>query len=274
MKLTVPPKANGQTLLSFLRDYLQEYPSVKAIKRAIDAKQCRINKRVETFSTYPLKVNDRVEIKLELEKRSMPLEILYEDETVIAYNKPPGRTSESFTDYFLVHRLDKETSGVLLLAKTELMGDLLAQLFAKREIEKFYLAICDGKVSQPTWKVDNFLEKKASYQGGSLYGSTKKGGRRAISLFQRLETGGESSLVQVQILTGRTHQIRVHLKEKGHPILGDWQYGRHFKCDYQPSRHLLHASKVVFTHPLSGEKVVIQAPLGEDFVTAKKVLGI
>lgn len=274
MKLVVSPASSGQTLLSFLRSNLKEYPSVKAIKRAIEAKQCKVNKRIETFSTHPVEARDEIEIQLEVKKESFALEVLFEDETLIAYNKPPGRTSESLSNYFLVHRLDKETSGVILMAKTEAMRDLLIELFAKREIEKLYLAICDGKISQESWKVDNFLEKKASYEGGSLFGSTKKGGRRAISHFQKLGSCSSATLVQVEILTGRTHQIRVHLKEKGHPILGDWQYGQRFLCPYSPKRHLLHAWKISFIHPINQERIALQAPLGEDFVEAKKMLGI
>jgi len=274
MKIVVPPSADGQTLLSFLRSNLKEYPSVKAIKRAIDAKQCKINRRVETFSTHPLQAHDEIEIKLAVSNPELPLEVLYEDESLIAYNKPPGKTSESFTEYFLVHRLDKETSGVILLAKTESVRDLLIDLFANRQLEKHYLAICDGRVSKQTWKVDNFLEKKAQYEGGSLYGSTKKGGKRAISLFEKLKCCSTASLLQVQIQTGRTHQIRVHLNENGHPILGDWQYGHHFQCPYQPQRQMLHAWKIAFTHPVTQEKILIQAPHFSDFLEAEKMLGI
>jgi len=270
MKLIVPERAHGETLLSFLRSNLTHYPSVKAIKRAIDAKQCKINRRVETFSTHPVSANDEIEIRLEIEQVETTPVVLYEDENLIAYHKPPGKTSESFQEHFLVHRLDKDTSGVLLLAKTEGVRDALIDLFAKRQMDKIYLAICDGKVIQQQWKVDNFLEKKASYQGGSLYGSTKRGGKRAISEFQRLKFCETASLVQVQIHTGRTHQVRVHLKEKGHPILGDFQYGRHFQCHYQPKRQMLHALQISFVHPVSGEHLTIQAPIPQDFIDAQK----
>lgn len=273
MKLIVPPRSNGQTLLSFLRSNLTEYPSVKAIKRAIDAKQCKINRRVETFSTHPLKVNDEVEIKLEVAKADRASDVLYEDESLIIYNKLPGKSSESYHEHYLVHRLDKDTSGVILFAKTEVIRDQLIDLFTKRQIEKLYLAICDGKVVQEKWKVDNFLEKKASYEGGSIYGSTTRDkGKRAISEFERLKTCATASLVQVQIHTGRTHQVRVHLKEKGHPILGDWQYGRDFKCQYHPPRQMLHAYQISFAHPISGDKVTVKAPLLQDFLETENIL--
>lgn len=275
MKVIVHPSAHGQTLLSFLKNNLTNYPSVKAIKRAIDAKQCKINRRVETFSTHKVKSGDEIEIVLEVAKPKLASEVLYEDEVLIIYNKPPGKTSESFQEYFLVHRLDKDTSGVILFAKTEAMRDLLMELFAKRQVEKLYLALCDGKVLQEKWKVDNFLEKKASYDGGCLYGSTTKNkGKRAISLFQRLKTCATATLVQVKIHTGRTHQIRVHLKEKGHPILGDWQYGKRFQCSYHPPRQMLHALQISFLHPVTGEKLTIKAPLLSDFEEAEKALAL
>lgn len=272
MKLIVPSSAHGETLLSFLRSHLSSYPSVKAIKRAIDAKQCKINRRVETFSTHPVAARDEIEIKLEVAAVECKTAVLYEDEELVAYHKPPGKTSESFHDHFLVHRLDKDTSGVLLFAKTEAVRDLLIEQFSKREVEKLYLAICDGKVIQEKWKVDNFLEKKASYQGGALYGSTKKGGKRAISEFQRLKFCETASLVQVQIHTGRTHQVRVHLKEKGHPILGDFQYGSHFRCPHQPKRQMLHAVQITLTHPLKGERLTIKAPVPSDFTATENLV--
>ncbi len=271
--LKVGPEERGQTLLSFLKKNLKDYPSVKAIKRAIDAKQCRINGRVETFSTHPVKTGDNIEITLAFEKVSYSLQVLYEDEYLILYNKPPNKTSESFPNHILVHRLDKDTSGVILFAKTPKIEKLLIELFTKRLVEKHYLAICDGRVKQEKWKIDNFLGKKAAYQGGAIYGRVPQDkGKRAISYFERLKTCETASLVEVQPVTGRTHQIRVHLKENGHPVLGDWQYGRHFKCTYQAPRQMLHALKISFPHPITGEILSVKAPLLKDFLQAEKAL--
>lgn len=272
-KHTVSSEEQGQTLLAFLRTHLSSYSSVKAIKRAIDGKKCKVNGRVEWFSTYPLKKGDQIEICLEGKQEECPLVVLYEDEELILYNKPSGKVSESFENGFLVHRLDKETSGVFLLAKTRNMCDLLYDVFAKRKIEKHYLALCDGEILHEKWIVDNYLGKKVSYQGGALYGRVpKEKGRRATTSFQCIKKGGGATLVLAKPTTGRTHQIRVHLKEFGHPILGDWQYSSHFKCSYQPSRMMLHALRLIFLHPLTGKKLEIEAPLPDDFLRAQKIL--
>ncbi|NGX38506.1 MAG: Ribosomal large subunit pseudouridine synthase C [Chlamydiae bacterium] len=271
--LEVSVKDSGQTLLSFLRSALSAYPSVKAIKRAIDAKQCKINGRVEFFSTHRLRTGDLVEIVLEVAKPNLSAPVLFEDSELILFDKPAGKTSESFEGFFLVHRLDKETSGVILFAKTPEMRDLLISLFSKRKVDKEYLAICDGKMVQEKWVCDDFLGKKAAYQGGSLYGKVpKEKGKRAVTHFELLRACETASYVLAKPITGRTHQVRVHLRDRGHPVLGDWQYGKQFKCPLHPKRHLLHARLLFFVHPTTGKKLEIRAPLSKDFLEAQKML--
>ena len=272
-RLQVDAGGEDQTLLSFLRAHLEEYPSVKAIKRAIDQKLCKINGRVESFSTHPVKKNDQIEICLELFQKPAEPKILYEDEELIIFHKPPRKVSESFEGLYLVHRLDKDTSGTILYAKNAKIQDPLIDLFRKREIEKEYLAICDKRVSQDAWKVDNFLGRKASYQGGSIYGKVQRGrGKHAISHFQCLKRGETASLIRAIPITGRTHQVRVHLKGSGYPVLGDWQYHRDFTCTYHPPRQLLHAYRLKFRHPATGEEINCEAKLPEDFQEAEKHL--
>ncbi|MDN3506215.1 MAG: RluA family pseudouridine synthase [Simkaniaceae bacterium] len=261
----------GKTLLAFLRDTLTQYPSVKAIKRAIEKGDCTINGRVETFSTHRVKEGDEIALVFEEKTEAFPLETLFEDEHLILYNKPPKKASEELCEHFLVHRLDKDTSGVILFAKTKKMQDLLTDLFRKREVEKIYLAICDGKVEKGEWTVDNFLERKASYQGGALYGAAKKG-KHAVTHFTVLKTSDTASLVEAKPHTGRTHQIRVHLKEEKHPVLGDYQYGKHFTCKEKVPRQMLHAREIAFVHPITGEEMRISAPLLSDFLAAEKKL--
>jgi len=274
-KLSVPAEKAGETLLSFLRDHLDRFPSVKAIKRAIDNKQCTVNGKVEWFSTYRVKGGDVVEIKLAPPKKLLAPKTLYEDEHLLLINKPPGRVSESFSSYLLVHRLDKETSGVFLLAKTESMQEKLIALFRGRKLKKNYLAICEGVIEKQTWKVDNFLGKVGGYQGGVLFGETgREKGKRAVTFFKVLKKGKGASLVRAEPITGRTHQIRVHLKMIGHPVLGDFQYAKKFSCSYQPPRLMLHARSLAFRHPETGEELKIEAPLLSDFLfTEKKLFG-
>lgn len=250
-------------LLSYLRAYHPSYPSVKALKRAIDQKQCRVNGCVERFSTHLLKPGDRIEIALTDPPQVIPLAVLYENEEFIAYNKSPYLVSHPPEEYLIVHRLDKETSGVLIFAKDAKSQEKLSRLFAKRQVSKTYLALVDGKVEKENWTCVHYLGKKESYEGGAIYGPVSPSvGKKAITEFHLLRASQEASLVLCLPVTGRTHQIRAHLKISGHPILGDWHYARSFKCAYQPKRHLLHAYKLVISD------VPITAPLFEDFKEA------
>ena len=248
---------------------------MKAIKRAIDGKQCRVNGRVETFSTHPLRKGDKVEIVLAPKTEPFSCPILFEDADLVLFNKPPGRTSESFKGFYLVHRLDKETSGVILLAKNEPMQKMLIALFAKRNVEKEYLAICDGVIKKQSWKMENELGKKTSFQGGGIWGKVSKGeGKKAITHFQTLNVSAKekASLVLAKPVTGRTHQIRIHLSQSGHPVLGDWLYGKTFQCPLAPSRHMLHAWHLNFIHPVTGKRLEVEAPPLKDFLSIQKKL--
>lgn len=275
MIFTVGTKDASKTLLAFLRGHLFSYPSIKAIKRAIEAGHCRVNGKIETFSTHKVKEKDQIEMMnahISLPKEnSCEKMILFEDEDLILLNKPAGIVSEEFSSFLLVHRLDKHTSGVILFAKTLAMQKKLIVLFRERKIKKTYLAICDGQILKRNWVVDNFLEKKASYDGGSIYGKARKRkGKRAITHFQLLQSQPSASLVKAFPITGRTHQIRVHLE--GNPILGDLQYGRRFQCLLQPPRLMLHSSEISFSHPILGNIVHCIAPPLEDFLYVKRAL--
>ncbi len=251
-------------LLAYLRAYCPSYSSVKALKRAIDHKRCKINGRVERFSTHQVNQGDVIEIALgPIEKQESPL-VLGEEEQYVAYNKPPYVLSQPpQKDLFSVHRLDKETSGVLLFAKTLEAQEQIGQLFKDRRVEKTYLAVVDGRIEKKQWTCDNFLGKKESYEGGAIYGPVSpRIGKRAVTHFWCLKTTEKASLLLCQPITGRTHQIRSHLKTAKHPILGDWQYGRQFTSSYEPKRHLLHAYSLF----IYNKRII--APLFEDFRAA------
>jgi 23S rRNA-/tRNA-specific pseudouridylate synthase len=144
----VSSREKGQRLLAFLREKCPDAPSVKALKRSIEGKLCRINGKIETFSTHILKVGDTVEIEIDRDApaRFKPL-LLWEDEALAAYDKPAGVVCEpkAFPGK-LVHRLDKETSGVVLVAKNEKMLEQMIELFRKKRVQKEYLAVVDGLV--------------------------------------------------------------------------------------------------------------------------------
>lgn len=266
-RFTVTSEEGGQTLLAYLKSHLPL--SAKSLKRAIDQKKCTINGRVEWFSTHPIRKGDNIEIVLEEKRTKEPVATLYEDEYFTIYNKPAGMVSESFPG-ILVHRLDKETSGALIVAKNPKVQELFYPLFQNRQVHKRYLAICDGQVALKKWRIDNYLGKKAAYQGGALYGKVaKEKGKHAVTDFTTLKIGEKETLVLAEPVTGRTHQIRVHLKEGGHPILGDWQYTKQFRSSYRPERTLLHALSLEFVHPVTHVPMKIEAPLFTDFLQAE-----
>ena len=277
-------------LLQFLREKYPGFQSVKALKRAIDSKLCTVNNRIETFSSFILKENDIVALnKIAFEDREAVLRtkipILYEDKELLIINKPPGLVSDIHLiqkalsnfkgNLSLVHRLDKETSGVLILAKTAQAKEKMILLFKKHEVRKLYLAIVDGALEKNEGKIDNFLGKKHSYQGQTIYGFVdEKKGQRAITFWKCLSRSKTASVVYCEPYTGRTHQLRAHLSGIGHPILGDVQYGKKFACLFKPVRNLLHAYIIVFKQPTTGKELKVTAPIPVDFKDALDILKV
>lgn len=273
MKIKVTAQEAGMTLLAFLRKNCPDAHSVKGIKRAIDGKRCTINGCVETFSTHKLRAGDQVSIDLD-EKVSLKPTILWEDASLVAFDKPAGVVCESknFKGH-LVHRLDKETSGVLLVAKSKPILERMIELFRAKKVKKTYLAIVDGVVKKKSGTIISNLAPLHRFQGQTVYGSSGKG-ERAETQWVTVDKGPKATLLECYPITGRTHQIRVHLKEAGHPIVGDYQYAKQFKCGYRAHRHLLHALEISFPHPLTQENITIKAPVPADFSEAVKKLSL
>jgi RluA family pseudouridine synthase len=288
-KWRVTDKQAGMRLLQFLREHCPEAPSVKAIKRAIDGKLCSVNNRIQLFSSYLLEENDTVVLNEaafseKKETKTFKIPLLYEDNELLILSKPSGLLSDKKAiqsylpeckGFSLVHRLDKETSGVLILAKTPEAKKKMIALFKERSICKLYLALVDGVVVKNEGTIDNYLGKKHSYQGQTIYGSVdEKKGQRAITHWKCLKRGKSASVLCCELHTGRTHQLRVHLSSMGHPILGDVQYGKKFLCGLKPKRNLLHAYSVAFKHPTMGKSIKIVAPIPTDFKEALDTLKI
>ncbi len=276
-------------LLQFLRENCPQAPSVKAIKRAIDRKLCTVNNRTETFSSFTLAERDTVALsetafEKQEEFKALKVSILYEDRELLIVNKPAGLVSDNKSlkscldikgSFELVHRLDKETSGALILAKSPEAKEKMVALFKERSVRKLYLALVDGVIAKDEGTIDNYLGKKHSYQGQTVYGSVdEKKGQRAITYWKCLKRGKSATVVCCEPFTGRTHQLRVHLSSMGHPILGDIQYGKKFICHIKPRRNLLHAYSVGFKHPSTGKEVKAIAPIPADFKEALEALKI
>ena len=220
-----------------------------------------------------------------LTPEEIPLEILYEDDHLLAINKPPGMVvhpapghwSGTFVNALLyhcekvapsddplrpgiVHRLDKETSGVLVAAKTLPAHQRLIQAFSERRVEKLYLAVCCGRPPNGTIKAPIGRHPVHRKEMAVL-----SDGREAISEVQTVAFNEQLSLVLIRPKTGRTHQIRVHLKHIGCPVLGDAVYGsERLNQSLNPERLLLHAYRLELDHPITGAALRFSAPIPQD----------
>lgn len=264
---------SGIKLLSFLQTKVGSEYSARLLKRAIEQNLCQINGRTERFASATLGAGDIVTFAIDKLKSKAPFafKTIYEDERLLVINKPAGFSSESeelingvkkkYPKAELAHRLDKDTSGALLFGLGSAVRDELFEEFKQHRIKKAYLAIVDGVPGKTSGRIDNFLAKKHAYQGQTLWGSDSKG-LRAVTDWEILKKGKNAALILCQPMTGRTHQLRVHLSELGHAIIGDFQYGKHFKSAYKPARFMLHAWKLT----VDGKE--IEAPLPADFIEA------
>ncbi|WP_420420938.1 RluA family pseudouridine synthase [Simkania sp.] len=273
MKFPISARDSGKTILSFLKEKLEL--SGQVLKRAVDQGAVRLNGVVERFSSVKLEKGDFLELnrsKLK-EKQEFTLPILLEEEGFLICSKPSGLVTDPEVfkkllgrSVFLVHRLDKDTSGVILVATNQKMQKKLEALFKKREVRKVYVALVKGVIRQESGTIDNRLMKKKTYQGQAIWGSTKNPkGLRAITHWKCVGKGKGRSLVQCEPETGRTHQLRVHFSEMGHTILGDHHYGREAKFPAEIDRLCLHAYRLIFQHPVTGEKVQATAPIPKLF---------
>lgn len=247
----------------------------------------QIKKRTKPKTGDELEIHFTSAPEINLEREPIDLSILYEDDHIIVVDKPagmvvhpaPGNWSHTFVNALLyhcdqieceqgsnrpgiVHRLDKNTSGVLVAAKTLLSQQKLTALFASRQVHKEYIAICCG--CPPEGEISTLIGRHPTRRQEMAVVST---GKPALSHVTVLEKTSRLSVVKVIITTGRTHQIRVHLKYKGSPVLGDPLYGiPSLNKEYQVQRQLLHAAYLKLIHPITGKLLEIRAPLPDDML--------
>ncbi len=264
----------NEKLIAFLQKALDGY-SGKFLRKAISANSCRVNGQVERFGSRSLLPGDFVELSPNWKpvETKWNFDLLYEDEFLKIVNKPAGWVCDpkNLKKDFLVHRLDKETTGALILAKTPRVRDELFELFEKREIEKSYSAVVDGIPKEEEGERRSFLTKKGSFQGQTIWGSAPKG-LTAITKWKKVKTGASASLLSLKPETGRTHQIRVHLSEMHHPILVDRQYAKNFRCKAFSPRIMLHAERLEFE--FQGKQIDVKAPLFLDMRDFLRDVGI
>ena len=289
--IEVTEDESGQRIDNYLLARLKGVPK-SFVYRILRSGEVRINsKRVEASQRVasgdrirvpPVRVAERAE---EIPAPHFRLPVLFEDDALVAIDKPSGiavhggsgvahgvieslramRPEAKFLE--LVHRLDRETSGVLLVAKKRASLVALHEMMRSRDIDKRYVAGVKGRFRNETQRVKLALEKHVTADGEKRV-SISASGQDAETVFRRLERGAEFSLLEAHLLTGRTHQIRVHLAHLKHPVLGDDKYG-----DFDLNKALrkqglkrmfLHARSLAFAHPLSGEPLTLESPLPRD----------
>lgn len=259
--------------------------------------------------SYVVRRGDRIEVSVELPEgpavppEDIPLDIIFEDDSLIAINKPPGmvvhpakghqsgtlvnalvghtRTLSSAWGELragIVHRLDRDTSGVILCAKTDAAHTALAKQFEARTVEKHYLAVVEGEPELDSDRIDAPLGR--SRRNPEAVAVVREGGRAARSIYRVERRFRGFAALDVELLTGRTHQIRVHLAHIGHPVVADGLYGRRralYRSELlghgpEPgekpliARQALHARSITINHPITGERVQFVAPLPSDIV--------
>jgi RluA family pseudouridine synthase len=252
-----------QRLQLFLQQKLGADFSLKRVKRLIDFGRCKINGRIERFASSMVKPGDEVLFAFDGDESrvgQIPLQIpiLYEDEEFLVCDKPPHHPTDSpkgverwlgrnGSSLFPVHRLDRDTTGALIVAKNVRARDALMELFRERQIKKSYIAAVDGVPEQKRGVIENYLE-----------------GRYAKTVWEIQAAGHQIAFLRCQPETGRTHQIRLHLAGIGYPILGDAEYCRKFRSSYPTTRYLLHAHQLQFIHPFNKKELIIEVSLPKD----------
>ncbi len=266
-----------------------------AFQRAFEARLVKLDGRViaqsdEVRAGQALEFSLPVTKPAELKPVEIPLEVLFEDKHLIVINKPAGMvvhpgvgTGDDTLVHALlahcagslsgiggverpgiVHRLDKETTGVLVVAKNDAAHRALADQFATRALQKEYLALVSGSPKGDSGTIDRAIARHPVHRHRMTVGEGGRPSRTDWTVEERF--GTKAALVRCRIHTGRTHQIRVHMKSLGHPLLGDATYGwKQASGLPKPPRVMLHAEHLGFAHPVNGKTMDIRAPLPVDF---------
>ncbi|MFH1259897.1 MAG: RluA family pseudouridine synthase [Elusimicrobiota bacterium] len=256
----------------------------------VEDKPAKSSLRVKKGETIALTFPDQP--ALELLPEDLPLSVIYEDEQLIVLNKQPGmvihpacghrsgtlvnallgyfqkKYPEKDVRPYLVHRLDKDTSGVLVVAKNDLCKQKISLQFEKRQVEKVYLALVKGVIQEEEGLIDAALGRSTIDRRRMTV--VEGAGRSAQTRFKVKKRFPHSTYLELYPKTGRTHQLRVHCIYIGHPILGDKDYG---EKTLDVSRPMLHAYSIKFFHPEQAQTMKFTAPLPKDFLKTMKTLG-
>ena len=277
----------GRTVLSFLKERGYSSRVLAGLKRnpygiTIGRKRVTVQKQLKKGDSLTVRIANReAQANNEhIQPVDLPLSVLYEDEDVLVVDKPPhlathpslgnhGATLAGAVAHYLlqsnkefvfrpVHRLDKDTSGAILLGKNAHSAGVLGEDLKKNRVQRTYLAILAGSLPEKEGTVDAPI---ARVPDSVLARRVDPAGDRAVTHYWVLAEGNGVSLVRLKLDTGRTHQIRVHMAYLGAPVAGDFLYGTE---DPALGRQALHSETLEFTQPISGERITLRAPLPED----------
>lgn len=287
----------GVRLDTYLASKIEGWSRAR-LQRLIENEDVLVNSKPAKPS-YKLREHDEIEVELiappsdVFTPENIQLEIVYEDETLVVVNKqaglvvhpaagtPSGTLANALAYHFqqlpgsgasvrpgIVHRLDRDTSGLLVVAKTEAALENLSDQFRDRTVFKSYIALVHGRVAASSGKIDQPLARDRSNRTRM---AVVRGGRNALTLYRVRRSFDRFTLLDVELKTGRTHQIRVHLAWLKYPVVGDEIYGQGRDNTIQDpqlrarvrnlKRHFLHAEKLGFTHPATNEFVKFESPL-------------
>jgi 23S rRNA pseudouridine1911/1915/1917 synthase len=296
LSFTVSESDAGTRLDAYLAAHINGWSRAR-LQRLIEAGDVLVNSKLGKAS-YRVSANDEIEAELtpppesSFTPENIPLEIVFEDDHIIVIDKPPGLVVHPAAGVYsgtlanglafhfqqlsnassirpgIVHRLDKDTSGLLVVAKTQSDHENLADQFRAREVFKSYIALVYGVVKQQSGSIEQPIARDPRNRTRM---AIVAGGRGALSLFKIRRSYDAFTLLDVELKTGRTHQIRVHLSWLKHPVVGDDVYGSGRENNVQDvqlrarirklNRHFLHAEQLRFRHPQTGEQMRFVAPL-------------
>lgn len=303
IKETITVQANendkGKRIDSFLNEVIED-ATRSYIQKIIDGGYVEITGKKTTKSGNKLKGTETIVVNLpedetlDLIPEDIPLEIIYEDSDIVIINKAPnmvvhpahGNYNGTLVNALLyhikdlstingvirpgiVHRLDKDTSGVIVVAKHDEAHTTLSDMFKEKTLEKTYVCIAKGIFKDKSGRIETLIGRDP--RDRKKMAVVTENGKIAISNYEVLDESKNYSLVKIRIETGRTHQIRVHMKSLNHPILGDATYGN---STDGIARQMLHAYRLKFTHPINKKEMVVTAPIPEDFKRAAKFAGL
>ena len=263
-----------------------------AVQRLLEEGNILINKK-QVKASYKVQENDTIEIQeiepkeIELKAQDIPIEVIYEDNDIIVVNKPKGivvhpavgnldgtlvnalmaMCKDSLSGIGgeirpgIVHRLDKDTSGILIIAKNDKAHINLSEQLKEHEVEKTYIALVRGIVKENEATINMPIGRS---QKDRKKMAVDKNGKNAITHFKVLKRYEKYTLLEIKIETGRTHQIRVHLSHIGYPVVGDYTYSNG-KNDFNVEGQMLHSKKIKFRHPKTEKEMELEANLPEYF---------